>query len=187
MEHKSRCDPTEGFGRTIEPGIVTIGLVSPNPAEKTIWIREKGYQEHHIEQGNKKYLFCTCLPEVKRYHILKNFGKHIVKINEPRRLAENTNNYFISKCQKILIEGCRVVYNKGLKLDRELNDNERLDLAYKQKPESFKFDCEFRIVANKLGEVCEHECKFLDGLAEPSCEYIYVDLNKSLDYVEIQN
>ena len=186
MEVKSRCDSTEGFGRTIEPGIVTKGLVSPNPEEKTIWIKEKGYQEHHIEQGNKKYLLSMSLPEVKRCHMLRNFGEYIVKINEPKKLAEDINNYFISEGQKIRILGCRVVYNKGKKLDRELINNERLDLAYKQKPESFKLDCEFRIVANKLGEVCEHECKFLDGLVEPNCEYLDVDLNKPLGYVEMQ-
>ena len=131
------------------------------------------------------------LPEVKRCHMLRNFGEYIVKINEPKKLAEDINNYFISEGQKIRILGCRVVYNKGKKLDRVLTDNERLDLAYKQKPEKdFSDDCEFRIVAIKSGEVCKDECKFLSGQfeqVEPNCEYIYVDLNKPLDYVEMRN
>ncbi len=186
MEAKSRRDPTEGRGCTKEPGIVTVGWVSPNPAEKTIWTKEMGYQEHHIELSNPVFCFCTCLPDVDPAYMSETFGGYIVKINDPKKLAEDINDHFISKGQRFLIEGCRVVYNKGQRLDRELKDNERLDLSYKQKPESFSPDYEFRIVAIKFGEPCKEECKYLSGQfkqVEPECKFIEVNLNKPLNYL----
>lgn len=186
IEDKSRRDPTEGYGHTKEPGIVTVGWVSPNPAGKTIWAKEMGHQEHHIELGNAVFCFCTCLPEVDLAHMSNMFGKYIVKIDDPRKLAEDINDYFISIGQKFLIEGCKVVYNKGQKLNRELTNNERLDLSYKQKPESFSLDFEFRIVAIKFRksseQPCELKCKYLSGQFEP-CRFIGVNLNRPLNYL----
>jgi hypothetical protein len=190
MEDESRRDPTEGSGRTKEPGIITVGWVSPNPAEKTIWSKEWGYQEHHIDFGNATFLFCASLPEVNLDYMRERFGRYIVKINDPRRLAEDINDYFFSKGQRFQIEGWNVVYNKGQKLDRKLTDNERLDLPYKQKPESFIHDCEFRIVAIKFGEPCKQECKYLDGQfeqVEPECKFIEVNLGKQLNYLNLVN
>ena len=83
-----------------------------------------------------------------------------------------------------------VIYNKGQKLDRQLTNNERLDLCYKQKPESFIRDCEFRIVAIKFGDPCPDECKYLSGQfeqVEPACKFIEVNLNKPLKYISILN
>jgi hypothetical protein len=63
-----------------------------------------------------------------------------------------------------------------------------LELPYKQKPESFSPDCEFRIVAIKFGEPCEQECKYLSGefeQAEPECRFIKVDLGKQLSYADL--
>jgi len=186
IEDESRRDPTEGRGCTKEPGIVTIGWVSPNPTEKTIWTREQGYQEHDTELGNAKFCFCTCLPDVNLDYMKERFGRYIVKINDPRKLAEDINDYFISTGQKFLIEGCRVVYNKGQKLDRKLTRNERVDMSYKQKPENFSLDHEFRIVAFKLGEICPDECKFLSGQFEPKCKsYEEVNLGKQLNYTQL--
>jgi len=187
IEDESRRDSTEGIGRTKEPGIVTYYGYTQNLKEKPAIVQKPGYQEHHIEQGNQVYCFCTCLPEVNRAHMLEKFGKYIVKINEPKRLAEDIKDYFINNGQNFLIECCKVVYNKAQKLDRELTDNERLDLSYKQKPESFSPDCEFRIVAIKLGKVCKDECKFLSGQfeqVEPECKFI-VNLNKPLNYLSL--
>jgi hypothetical protein len=187
IEDESRRDPTEGRGHTKEPGIVTVGWFSPNPAEKTIWTREQGYQEYDTQLGNAKFCFCTCLPDVKPDHMKDKFGRCIVKINDPRRLAEDINEYFISHRQRFLIDGCRVVYNKGQQLNRELTNNERLDLSYKQKPESFSPDCEFRIVAIKFRELseqpCELKCKFLSGQFEQDCKFIEVNLKRQLDYL----
>ena len=186
MEDESRCDPTEGKGHTKEPGIVTVGWVSPNPAEKTIWTKEQGFQEHHSEYGNAIFCLCTCLQDVNRDHMKDKFGKYRVKIDDPRKLAEDINEYFFSNGQRFLIVGCRVVYNKGQKLEKKLTDNERLDMSYKQKPESFSPDCEFRIVAIKFGEPCKEECKFLSGQfeqVEPECKFIEVNLGRQLDYL----
>jgi hypothetical protein len=183
MEDESRRDSTEGYGHTKEPGIVTVGWVSPNPAEKTIWTKEQGFQEHHSEYGNAIFCLCTCLQDVNRDHMKDKFGKYIVKIDDPRKLAEDINDYFISKEQKFLIVGCRVVYNKGQELEKKLTDNERVDMSYKQKPESFIPDCEFRIVAIKFGEPCKDECKYLSGQFEPECKFIELNLGRQLDYL----
>ena len=58
-------------------------------------------------------------------------------------------------------------------------------MSYKQKPESFKSDCEFRIVAVKLGEVCKELCKFrdVDGVLEPKCKFIEINFGKKLSYL----
>jgi len=185
MESISRRDPTEGFGCTKEPGTVTYYGFTQNPREKPAIKQKYGYQEHRSEYGNKIYCFCTCLPDVHLSHMKDKFGEYIVKINAPRKLAEDINNYFISNGRRFLIVGCKVVYNKGQELDRKLEDNKRLDLAYKQKPVSFSNDCEFRIVAIELGKVCNPKCKFLDvdERSEPDCKFIEVNLNKSLDYL----
>ncbi|MCK4888013.1 MAG: hypothetical protein KAS96_11545 [Planctomycetes bacterium] len=192
IEDKSRCDPTEDYGHTKEPGIVTVGWVSPNPAEKTIWTREQGLQEHHSELGNPIFCFCTCLPDVDPRHMSKIFGKYIVTINDPKQLTEDINDYFISDGRRFLIVGCKVVYNKGQKLEEKLGKNERLDMAYKQKPESFSPDCEFRIVAIKLGEPCKEECKFISKYFDekfepvepmPDCNFIEVNLGRQLEYL----
>jgi hypothetical protein len=188
IEDEQRRDPTEGSGLTKEPGLVTSVGFSPNRNEKPIYIQEMGYQEQHTESGNARFCFCTCLPDVNRDHMKKTFGKYIVKINDPRKLAEDINDYFISTGQKFLIEGCSVVYNKGQKLDRKLTNNERVDLSYKQKPESFSRDHEFRIVAFKLGEPCTGECKFLSGQFEqvdPKCKKNGVNLGKQLNYTHL--
>lgn len=185
IECESRRDQTEGYGHTKEPGIVTTGWVSPNPTKRTIWERKQGYQEHHIESGNAFYLFCMSEPPVNLDQMRKNFGKHIVKINNPRIFAEDIYNYFVSIGQDLLIYGCKVMYNKGQKLDRELEKNERLDLPFKQKPNSFKTDCEFRFVAIKLKELCNQECKYLDGEKDLECQYIQIKLDKRLDYAHL--
>jgi|GEM_PF-1981016 len=189
VEDESRRDPTEGIGRTKEPGNITVGWVSPNPAEKTIWTREIGHQDYHILPFTNASLFCfcTCLPDVDLDHVKDKFGRYIVKINDPKQLAEDIHDYYVSKGQRFLINGCRVVYNKGEELDRKLSDNERLDMAYKQKPGKFGPDREFRIVVIKSGEPCPQECKFLSGQFEqvkPKCDFI-VKLNKPLNYVSL--
>lgn len=160
---KARSDPTEGRGHIKQPGIVTTLWVSPNPSDRTIVTRELGYEEFHSEQGNAKFCFCTCLPEVNLGHMMEAFGKFIVRIDDPAKLAEDIHDYYVNKGVRVLIEGCRVVYNKGQEVDRMLTANERLDLAYKQKPERFSPDCEFRFVAIKFGEPCPQECKFIGG------------------------
>lgn len=185
IENKARRDPTEGCGHTKEPGMVKQGWISPNPAEKTIWERVPGYQEHRTELGNAVFLFCTSLSDVNLDHMKENFGRYIVKIDEPKKLSEDIYDYFFRIGQKFIIEGCKVVYNKGQKLNRELADNERLDLSYKQRTENFIRDCEFRIIAIKLGELCKQECKYLDGEIELECQYIEVYLNKRLDYAQL--
>jgi len=185
IEDESRRDPTDGTGHTLEPGLVTEGWVSPNPEEKTIWTKEQGYRECHIGQGgNPKFCFCTSSPDVDINYIKNHFGSYIIKIEEPRKLAEEINDYFFNQNQKFLIQGCSVVYNKGEKLDGELEENERLDLAHKQKPKSFVDEREFRIVAMKY-DVCDSECKFLDGEADLGCKFIEVNLGRKLSYLSL--
>ena len=191
MEDESRRDSTEGHGHTKEASIVTVGYVSTkNPAEETIWTKEEGLQEHYPKWNNPIFCFCTCLPDVDLAYISDRFkSKYIVKINEPRTLAEEIASYLSSRGESFVIVGCGVVYNKGEKLEKKLTANERLDLAYKQKPKSFSLEREFRIVAIKFGEPCNREgCKYLDGQfeqADPMCRFIPVNLGKQLNYTQL--
>ena len=188
IEDSSRRDPTEGSGCTKEPGIVTEGGFSSNPAEKPIWTRKPGHQTHEMELLNPKYCFCMSLPDVDLNRMRGEFGVHIVKIDDPRRLAEDINEYFIGSGQRFMVEGRRVVYNKGQKLDRPLTDNERTVLSYTQKPESFHAQCEFRIVAIGLGTLCKEDCRYLSGQfeqVEPECNFIPVSIGRKLKYTQL--
>lgn len=185
---KGRSDRTEGRGHIKQPGMVTTLWVSPNPDDKTIVTREPGYVEHHPEQGNAKFCLCTCLPEVDLGHMREAFGKYIVRIGNPRQLAEDIHYYYVNKEVRVLIEGCTVVYNKGQKLDRALTNNEMVDLAYKQKPETFSADCEFRFVAIKFGDPCPEACKFIGG-QEAKCRFgecQRVALDRPLEYLSME-
>jgi hypothetical protein len=188
IKDESRRDPTEGSGHTKEPGIVTVGLVSSNPTEKTIWIKEHGIQDHSSGYNKAIFCFCTFLSDVNLDYIKEKFGKYIVKITDPEKLAEDIHDSLINTGQRFLIEGCNVIYNKGQTLEKQLTDDERLDMSYKQKPESFILECEFRIVAFKSGEPCKDECKFLSGQFEqvdPLCSLIPVNLGKQLSYTQL--
>lgn len=189
MEDKSRRDPTEGTGYTREPGIVTSIWFPPNRHEKPVRREEMGYQEHESECTNPIFLFCTSLPDVNLSHLRDNFGQYIVKINDPRRFALDISAHFDGGGQNVLIEGYPVVYNKGQELDRKLADNERLDLSYRQKPfDKYHYDCEFRIAAIRLGNLCKEECEFLGGQferIESECRFIEVNLGKQLNYAQL--
>ena len=59
-------------------------------------------------------------------------------------------------------------------------------MAYKQKPENFSLEREFRIVAIKYGEPCKEKCKFFSGdfeQVDPECKFIEVNLGRQLDYL----
>ncbi|MBW8000573.1 MAG: hypothetical protein FVQ80_00945 [Planctomycetes bacterium] len=181
MENEARCDPTEGSGLIKVLAIVTSYSFSNDSTEEPICSQEMGYREESSKQCNPKFCFCTSLPEVDRNH-MKTFGKYIVKINNPRKLAEDINDYFTNNEEgKFLIVGCYITYNKGQKVDRPHLKNEILDMSYKQKPESFSDDREFRIVALKLSESCIDECKFLSGTDELKCIRKTVNLEKPLN------
>lgn len=186
IEDKDRRDVTEGIARTKEPGDVIVGWVSPNPADKTIWTKECGHPEVHIEYLGRVFCFCTSLPDVDLTDMSKQY-EAIVKINDPRRLAEDISDYHADNGHhNVLIRGCRVVYNKGEKRDRKLTDNERTDLAYTQKPrKGFSYQCEFRIVVIKLAEICYEGCKFPSGEFEPKCDFM-ITLGKQLPYVSLE-
>jgi hypothetical protein len=188
IEDASRRDPTEGSGCTREPGIVTEACFSPNPAEKTIVTGGPGFRTKHTTLTNGTFCFCMSLPDVDLNHLKNDFGGHIVEINNPRRLAEDINEYLISTGQNFIIEGCKVVYNKGQELKEPLTDNERTDLSYKQKPDSFWPDWEFRIVAIRLEPPCKDECRYLSGQfeqVEPDCKFVSVSIGKRLQYADI--
>ena len=168
---KARSDPTEGRGHIKQPGMVPTLWFSPNPDDKTIVTREPGYVERRPKLLNAKFCLCTCLPEVNLGHMREAFkSKYIVRIDDPEKLAEDIHDYYVNKGVRMLIEGCKVVYNKGQKVYRMMTDNEIRDLAYKQKPECFSPDCEFRFVAIKFGEPCPEECKFIGG-QEAKCRF----------------
>lgn len=188
-EDKSRCDPTEGDVSIEVPGIVTYYGYSQDPAEEPICSQRMGYRKESGGSINPRYCFCASLPDVDINHMKEYFGEYIVKIKDPRKLAEDINNYSSNNAQaKFLIVGFNVVYNKGQKSEKQLTTNKLVDLSYTQKPESFSADYEFRIVAINLSKSCTGECKFIDEEFEQvdqECKYVKINLGKQLDYTQL--
>ena len=186
IEDESRRDPTEGTARIKEPGVIIRLGVSPDPAEKTIVARTWGPREAQFEcPFNKMFWFCTSLGDVNLANMSEQYGC-IVRINNPIKLAEDLYDYYVVKKEKVLVWGCTAVYSKGQESDRELTNNERMDLSCMQKPESFSHECEFRIVVIKYDILCKpEECKFpTSGEFRARCDFM-VKLGKQLDYTQL--
>ena len=113
---------------------------------------------------------CMCFSDVDWDHI-KKLGNYVVKIDQPKKIAEEIRNHLFKMGLNFMIEGHKVVYDKGKEIDETLTEDERYERAYMQKPEKFSSDCEFRIVAMNLDDNKE--------------EFLEINLNKSLNYVSL--
>lgn len=181
-EAKDRQDQTEGTAVIRCPGPVIKGWVPPNPEEATIWIREWGEREEHGEYLGKVFRFCASLPTVDLSRMSTTY-KAIVRINDPRKLAEEIHDYHFGKGHNVLVVGRSISYTKGERTDRELTSDEKVDLDYTQKPPRFAHQCEFGIHVIPF-EICPEECKNPEGQFQPRCEFI-VNLGKKLDYLTL--
>jgi hypothetical protein len=152
IEDSSRQDKTEGIAEFQRPGVVQSVFFSKSCEEEHI-VESVGHIRTYSELGNPKFILCTSLPGIELKHMEKNFGKYIVRINNPKQLAFDITSYLESLPHKFAggVEGCYVKYDKGNKVERKIDNNEIIKLSYSQKPEIYKEDCEFRFVAIVMG------------------------------------
>ena len=125
---------------------------------------------------NPLYLFCASSEHIE-FHILKKFGNHIVRINDPIALLNDIDmarpkNSRMEKVGRCTIE--QVLYTKGQIEDFDPDSIEAVKRCYIQKPPTFKEECEFRFVVTTIPMVNAELDKFL----------LY-ELCRSLDYTEI--
>ncbi|MHC5083070.1 MAG: hypothetical protein ACYTET_03925 [Planctomycetota bacterium] len=169
IEDNSRQDSSEGTGHIIEKTNAPVYGYSPKNPNDVIQREVESDVESQVELHNPTYSFCTVLPAGNCDQISKKFGKYIVKINKPLTFAEEINNYLNSP-SRFLVEGHKVLYNKGQNLGTILSDDDRIELSYKQKPEDYSQENEFRFVAIDLASQ-EYE------------EFLKIELNKTLEYL----
>ena len=110
-------------------------------------------------------------------HISNEFGKYIVRISNPRKLAEDITSFLENMPHKFAggIEGLTVKYNKGHIFDKDMGNIERTALSYSQKPEKFSPDNEFRFVSIIMDRPS----------IQYNEDYLYINIGNKLEYAEI--
>lgn len=132
-----------------------------------------GEQNCYDETPQSIYLFCCSAPTVNP-NLLDKFGKYTVRINQPQNLIRDLNNFF-QQNKEIKIVGkahlVEVRYDKGTTLP---DPDDPIKLIYSQKPAKFKEEREWRFVI-----MLDYKCHFKE-------DFLPVNLNKKLDYLEIE-
>jgi len=107
-----------------------------------------GYLNYQSEFVNAVFVYCfSSPPNGDPSRLLKRFGSHVVRIDDPRQLARDVVEWMTLDGRirdKPVLECLRVVYDKGQKRSREPDFLERTQLNIMQKPSSYSEECEFR-------------------------------------------
>ncbi len=182
MADNSRRDTTEGESSYTECGEVILTGYSPDSSKPPIHIKRTRNYKSVYTRINKIRVLCMSLPKVDQGH-LNTFGPHIVKINDPKQLAKDIYDHFSEHDSIRYIDGANVQYDFGETPGHQLTEADKFDMSYKQKPQKFAQDCEFRI-AVILNSYCGAvDCKHLDDESDkPQCELL-IKLGKRLEYV----
>lgn len=146
-------------------------------SDDTFVAHAPGYVHTHVELLNPKFVLCCSRPGVDLGYLRERFGRWLVKIDQPRRLAQEISDYLGTLPYRFAggIEGCPVHYNKGGKVRPGLTTNASTRLSYAQKPVAFIQDREFRFVAIVTGTPGSR----FDG------DYLSIDLGHALNYVSV--
>lgn len=175
-EDLSRKDVTEGVADFhVSDNVTSVSLDEDANVES---INTKpGLIRTRSELGNPVYLLCTSMSGVEMEHISNEFGKYIVKINNPRKLAEDITSFLETMPHKFAggIEGQTIKYNKGHIFAKDMGNIERTRLSYSQKPEKFSKDNEFRFIAIIMDRPSSRYNE----------DYLYINIGKRLEYTEI--
>lgn len=179
IECESRCDPTEGEGHYQIPGPVTEVTFFKGSSIAPVIRETEGIQQHHVISANKVFAFCCTNQDVNMERMRSKFGKYIVQIYNPVRLAIDLDlvlNESDGKANYQVI-GSNIVYNKGELIKGEQENIERLDWAYIQKAERFTEEMEFRYCLIKLSP---------DDIDNPDAEkHINIRIGKKINYARI--
>ena len=178
IEDEGRRDRSEGEGHFQRFGMVNCVDFSRDSDETTTSTRP-GYVDSHIELLNPKFVFSCSRPRVDLDLLRDRFGPWIVRINQPRRLAQDISDYLQTLPYRFAgrggVEGCFVRYNKGEKSGTQSQAKDTIPLAYIQKPATFSGEREFRFVVIITGK----PSKWFDD------DFLLLDLGRTLDYVEL--
>jgi hypothetical protein len=130
-----------------------------------------------MELLNPKFVMSCSLPGVDLQYLRERFGRWLVRINEPRRLAREISYYLGTLPNRFAggVEGCSVHYNKAGRVRANLTKTASIRLSYSQKPVSFNQEREFRFVVIS-GET---PSTWFDG------DYLPIDLGRALTYVTV--
>ncbi len=148
-EDKARCDISEGEARFLVNAV----------------------RNSQTYISNNVYIFCFHRDLVSARK--SNFGDFVVKINDPKKLAEYVTEQ-ISKLQIHFfggIEGVIVEYTKDEEFDNKLGQLELARLVYSQKP--------------RLPFAIENEYRFILITEMNLGEFFEIDLNRKLEFGEL--
>jgi len=176
IEDARRRDTTEGEAHVQFPDEVTRVQVDVKSGESHS-SRGPGIMHSRSSLGNPIYIFCTSLPEVEVEHMRENFGKHIVKIDNPAQLSADLDRAMKNSDLKLQgrVDSSRVTYTKGELVAADPQSSERFRLSYLQKPKEFEPEREFRFAL------------IIGGAVRPSDLPHDIDLNLGgrLEYAEL--
>jgi len=177
IEDNHRRDITEGESSSYVESMLPTFSFDKKTKEFSPPSHTPGLLHIKGSQINPTYLLCTSGPNVDLNHMKRNFGKYIVKINEPLKLLQdiNTATTINSKMEltgKCIL--CPVSYTKGDIIEINPDSIEAIRLNYLQKPSSCIEDCEYRYII-----------KIKPCVNSQPEEFIYFDLQRELNYLEM--
>jgi hypothetical protein len=151
LENEERRDSSEGQGRFQRFGTVTsVDFVADS--DDTFVSQAPGYVHVHTELLNPTFVLSCSLPGVNLDYLRSRFGPWVVRIDEPRRLAQELAKHLETLPDRFGgVEGCLVHYNKDGRVEEGLSNMASTRLSYSQKPLSFKPENEFRFVVVVMG------------------------------------
>jgi hypothetical protein len=176
LEDAGRGDSSEGQGHFQRFGTVTTVDFTPRSDETSVAERP-GYVDTRMELLNPKFVLSCALPGVDLRYLRERFGPWLVRINQPRRLAQDISDYLGTLPNRFagVVEGCFVHYNKAGRVRAGLINTASIRLSYSQKPVSFNQEREFRFVVI----AAETPSTWFDG------DYLPIDLGRTLTYVTV--
>jgi hypothetical protein len=146
-EDEIRADASEGNAHLLVSGDVTT-LHFDEQLQIVGRSKAPGFINYQGTFLNPVYVYCFTYPPDGRVDLLPSrFGRYVVKIDEPQRLAQEITNWLT--VEGILrgtpvVECAAVRYNKGEQSEEITDHLERTRLNYCQKPKSFADEFEYR-------------------------------------------
>ena len=176
IEDSNRQDSTEGEGRfQYWSGVTTVDFFQGSDA--TAVRQRPGYVNAHVELLHPIFVLSCATPHVDLAWFRRRFGSWVIKIEGPRRFAQEVSEYLQRLPHKFAggVEGCFVKYYKGARLRRNPSRIESVTLSYSQKSPAFCDEHEFRFVVTVMDVLSR----------EFNQDYFTIDLGRRLEYVSI--
>jgi hypothetical protein len=167
IQDENRQDKDEGEGRLKIRGDIPVIKINRDGNILSV-NRQPGCYEYSHSHLNPTYIFCMAGPQVDSSHLVKKYGQFLVRINNPRALIEDVEDFFSNRAWVELVE---CPYNKDEEVLMLPSVDARVLLSQSQKNEKDSPDKEWRLIVTMI------------NLQDNENPY-QVNLNKKLDYVE---